>query len=48
MPDSGLPERLEGHPGYYPALNMADAGHGLARLESLLAELLLGQGKFQP
>lgn len=42
-----LPERLKGHPKYYPALKMADAGHGLARLESLIAELLLDQGTLQ-
>lgn len=43
-----LPERLKGHPEYYPALKMADAGHGLARLESVITELLLYQGTFQP
>ena len=43
-----LPERLNGRPEYYPALKMADAGHGLARLESVITELLLDQGTFQP
>lgn len=43
-----LPERLKGHPEYYSALKMADAGHGLARLESVIADLLLDQGTFQP
>lgn len=43
-----LPEGLKGHPEYYSALKMADAGHGLARLESVITELLLDQGKLQP
>ncbi len=43
-----LPERLKGLPEYYKALKAADQGDGLARLEALIAELLLDQGAFQP
>ncbi len=43
-----FPERLKGHPEYYEALKTADAGQGLARLEALIAELLLDQDAFQP